>query len=333
MENNLVIGILNIVEDKLREFNIQIPADEREDSTDPIVGYHYAELHDQILEYLQEREIIKDHLLQENPQKVYAVSIVSSDGFANGNDSNVHMYASLRECIDKTYLNYVELWVESKDVFDDDYPLMTKAAFEKELLKNGNVCIQCLDSHINIEFFERQIVLSKEQEKAQTPGQHESMEAIIADVKAQLNNKESTTAYGEPQAFADLGHGRCIEVTLEQEGLDIEDYFFSVRLHCNDAEFDNGEFHSTAGVIDVYNTSGSSMDEIDELIIRACVCNKRHPVLDQYLSSGFVSLSDARSTGPHSKVSLSDQIASASIRTGATASASGMKRTGPESGR
>ena len=59
MENPLVIGILNIVEDKLREFGIQIPDDHREDSKDPIVGYQYAELHDLIQEYLEESGIFK----------------------------------------------------------------------------------------------------------------------------------------------------------------------------------------------------------------------------------------------------------------------------------
>lgn len=58
MENAIVIDILNIVEDKLREFNIMLPDDFREDSTDPIVGYHYAELHDRIKEYLEEAGLL-----------------------------------------------------------------------------------------------------------------------------------------------------------------------------------------------------------------------------------------------------------------------------------
>ena len=57
MENKLVVGILNIVEDKLREFNVQLPDDMREDSNDPIVGFHYAELHDRIQEYLEEQGV------------------------------------------------------------------------------------------------------------------------------------------------------------------------------------------------------------------------------------------------------------------------------------
>lgn len=60
MENPLVVGILNIVEDKLREFGIQIPDDDREDSSDPIVGYQYAELHDRIQEYLEDAGVLPE---------------------------------------------------------------------------------------------------------------------------------------------------------------------------------------------------------------------------------------------------------------------------------
>lgn len=60
MENKLVIGILEIFEDKLREFGIQIPDDDREDSSEPIVGYQYAELHDRIQEYLEEAGVLKE---------------------------------------------------------------------------------------------------------------------------------------------------------------------------------------------------------------------------------------------------------------------------------
>ena len=59
MENPLVVGILNIVEDKLREFGIQIPDDARENSSDPLVGYQYAELHDRIYEFLEEVGVFK----------------------------------------------------------------------------------------------------------------------------------------------------------------------------------------------------------------------------------------------------------------------------------
>ncbi len=68
MENKLVIGILDIVEDKLREFGVQLPDEMREDSKDPIVGFHYAELHDRIKEYLEEVGVLeKDGVSAESP--------------------------------------------------------------------------------------------------------------------------------------------------------------------------------------------------------------------------------------------------------------------------
>jgi len=68
--NQTVVDILNIVEDKLREFNIQIPDDDREDSSDPIVGYRYAELHDLIKEYLEDRGMLP---IQKDPLQIKVV--------------------------------------------------------------------------------------------------------------------------------------------------------------------------------------------------------------------------------------------------------------------
>lgn len=78
MENKLVVGILNIVEDKLREFGIQIPDDDRDGSTDPIVGYQYAELHDRILEYLEEQSAA---LLHRDETQRGCAGMRDEDGF------------------------------------------------------------------------------------------------------------------------------------------------------------------------------------------------------------------------------------------------------------
>lgn len=154
MENSLVIGILNIVEDKLREYGVQLPADEREDSSDPIVGYDYAELHDRILEYLQDRELIKDPSRigqSKASQKVYAVSIINSEGFADGNDSQTKVFSSMPECIDHMYRIYADFWLEALqcEVIEDNVSFLTKAEFQQNLVENGNVCILCYDSHVN----------------------------------------------------------------------------------------------------------------------------------------------------------------------------------------
>lgn len=94
MENKLVIGILNIFEDKLREFGIQLPDDDREDSNDPIVGYQYAELHDRIRDFLEEEGVIKAEVLSDRSQdecvKAKFVSVWDG-GFCVETDCKVNM--------------------------------------------------------------------------------------------------------------------------------------------------------------------------------------------------------------------------------------------------
>lgn len=314
MENNLVIGILNIVEDKLREYGIQLPADEREDSTDPIVGYDYAELHDRILEYLQEQDLIRDNdvIIQPASEKVFAVSIVNSEGFADGNDSQVKVFSNLPECIDQMYRLYAEYWLEllESEVIEDRASFLTKSEFEKELIENKSLCIQCYDAHVNFEFFEQEIGSNR----AHTGISDHAADVFWAvkdisnDIKCQLIHKTNTTSYGEPQAFAELSTGRSIEVTLEQEGLDESEYFFSVRLHSNAAEYDSGYFHSTCGIIDQYSSSGCSYHEIDDLIKKALASHEKHPVPDACMPQPDW---DEKET---SKAPLSEQISSAFSR-------------------
>jgi len=77
MEHPLIIGILNIVEDKLREFDISIPDDVRDETTtDPIVGYTYAELHDRIMEYLEEQGVLAFY-----EQKSFHPGVNQADAF------------------------------------------------------------------------------------------------------------------------------------------------------------------------------------------------------------------------------------------------------------
>lgn len=60
------------------------------------------------------------------------------------------------------------------------------------------------------------------------------------------------TEYGESQAFIDLPKERNLEITLEMNGLEEKDYFYSFRVNCSDEEFEDNMFHSTCGVIDTY---------------------------------------------------------------------------------
>lgn len=119
----------------------------------------------------------------------------------------------------------------------------------------------------------------------------------VKDIKKQLETKENTTSYGEPQAWVSLDNGRSIEVTYEQDGLEEKDYFYSVFLHCTEREFDNNDYASTNGVIVRYNSKmGDSIDSLSDLVRGVLRCNDEEPIEE------------------HSKPSLDEKIGSAESR-------------------
>lgn len=77
---------------------------------------------------------------------------------------------------------------------------------------------------------------------------------ILNDIKDQFEKEWYCSECGEPRAWVYLPNGRSIVITHEQDGLDVKDYFFSVRLHCTDKEFDNMSFDTYVGVIESYAT-------------------------------------------------------------------------------
>lgn len=58
MEQPIVSGIVGVVSDVLRRHNVQIPDENRGDSTEPIVGCAYAELHSALHEYLKGADML-----------------------------------------------------------------------------------------------------------------------------------------------------------------------------------------------------------------------------------------------------------------------------------
>ena len=68
----------------------------------------------------------------------------------------------------------------------------------------------------------------------------------IENFKETFNDE---TPLGEPQHWIYLKSGRSIEVTHEEDGLPENEQYFSIRLHCSEEEFDNGEYSNTVGVI------------------------------------------------------------------------------------
>ena len=71
----------------------------------------------------------------------------------------------------------------------------------------------------------------------------------IKDIENFKETFSDETPLGEPQHWIYLKSGRSIEVTHEEDGLPENEQYFSIRLHCSEEEFDNGEYSSTIGVI------------------------------------------------------------------------------------
>ena len=68
----------------------------------------------------------------------------------------------------------------------------------------------------------------------------------IENFKETFNDE---TPLGEPQHWIYLKSGRSLEITHEEDGLPKNEQYFSIRLHCSEEEFDNGDYYKTCGVI------------------------------------------------------------------------------------
>ena len=71
----------------------------------------------------------------------------------------------------------------------------------------------------------------------------------IKDIENFKETFNDETPLGEPQHWIYLKSGRSLEVTHEEDGLSENKQYFSIRLHCSEEEFDNGEYNNTVGVI------------------------------------------------------------------------------------
>lgn len=81
-------------------------------------------------------------------------------------------------------------------------------------------------------------------------------------------NFNDVTALGEKQWWFYVENDRSIEVTHESHGLPEEDWYYSVRLHCNEEEYDSGSFDACEGVIEQINVGhiGEVNEAINELV-------------------------------------------------------------------
>lgn len=118
-------------------------------------------------------------------------------------------------------------------------------------MENSNLDVFLIESSPEetkeyVEFIERETII-KDSERIYS---FDDVEEIFEDVKYQMEVLLNETNYGEPQAWIYLEDNRSIEITIEQEGLPKKDYFYSIRLHCSEDEFNTNRYNSTTGIIE-----------------------------------------------------------------------------------
>lgn len=103
-----------------------------------------------------------------------------------------------------------------------------------------------------------------------------------------LNEEFSCTSYGEPEYWITIDpilkrilfhdneenkinndHYRSIEIVEEQDGLNEEDFYYSMRIHCS--EKDSDKYESTMGVIDTYCTDKKEFDNFKSTLKDAII--------------------------------------------------------------
>lgn len=90
----------------------------------------------------------------------------------------------------------------------------------------------------------------------------EDVSEVKQEEESPLFHWNSETEYGEPQAWYYMQDGTTIEVCYEQEGLSPSNYFYSLRRHCTEKDFENDIFHGTMGVMESYSGSAEQIAEI-----------------------------------------------------------------------
>lgn len=81
---------------------------------------------------------------------------------------------------------------------------------------------------------------------------------IYADIEFELDFNDET-ALGEPRAWIEFSNGTSLEICHEEDGL--ETPFYSIRLHCSENDFDNGDYKHTCGIM-----SSETCDNLTDVI-------------------------------------------------------------------
>ncbi len=100
-----------------------------------------------------------------------------------------------------------------------------------------------------------------------------TIEQMLEDIQKQFG--ENQNGFGEPQAWISLPNGRSIEITLEQEGLSEEEYYYSVRLYRNEEEINNYNLKTTCGIIESYCSDNEGEHQLEYLLTQILLCNDR----------------------------------------------------------
>ena len=96
---------------------------------------------------------------------LHCISVVDSAGYETGKESDLRVYTDLKKCIDDTYYDYKTTWgnLISNGTLDEEYleieemEMLSRDSFEKELLETEYVLIQLRESHIQFEYFKKDI--------------------------------------------------------------------------------------------------------------------------------------------------------------------------------
>lgn len=121
-----------------------------------------------------ENEFI-NNLIEEKKIQVFCISVVNSAS-DYGKESYVNVYSSKKECLNKSYSDYCDKWknyidceiFKEKDglyVDDNGNSMLSKVEFFKTLQNDGYTYIQLPDYHIQFEYSERELDLSKQLSK------------------------------------------------------------------------------------------------------------------------------------------------------------------------
>ena len=95
-------------------------------------------------------------------------------------------------------------------------------------------------------------------------------------IEYQFENNSSETSYGEPQIWIEFKSGRSVEIVHEQYGLAEEEWYYSMRYHCNQKEYELDKYHGTMGVIEAWCVD-RTIDMADHL---SSILDRYHEEID-----------------------------------------------------